>query len=307
MGESRASPCAELEASSMVSFVPVATYLQKPSHILHQNGAYFQDSFLVIRITGICGCVCVQASAMSAEDMGSLEDEVTDSYSRSLMGAWEPNSVLLQVPLPPRHLSSPITFFFKIVLKGKRGEKNIYKQAKMNAQNRNSDRENHKQVSAEVGAMSTWSHVTQCWMGGRQASKVTLVGQRARKPHCQGTSRPAMSQGLAQLLPAVPIQSSNVTSAQSSPGYHSCQPTDPLALCSLTPVSGHSLSCLPNATSLGTALFLRHCHLYVSPWVREQARSPTPNAPMPGMELVHLRRAAQLLSVWGMRHHCLSQ
>lgn len=33
----------------------------------------------------------------------------------------------------------------------------------MNAQNQNSYRKNRKQVSAEVGAMSTWSHVTQCW------------------------------------------------------------------------------------------------------------------------------------------------
>lgn len=42
----------------------------------------------------------------------------------------------------------------------------------------------------------------------------------------------------------------------------------PLPLCSLTHLR-HSLSCLPNATSLGTAPFLCHCHLYLSPWVHE--------------------------------------
>ena len=39
--------------------------------------------------------------------MRSPDDEVTDSCIRSLMGAWDWNSVL-QVPLTLRHLSSPI-------------------------------------------------------------------------------------------------------------------------------------------------------------------------------------------------------
>lgn len=81
---------------------------------------------------------------MSAEDMRSPEDQVTDSCALSLTGAWEPNPIL-QVPLPLRHLPSLI-ISFKTRFKEQKERENLYKQAKTKNGVQNSHGKNHEQI-----------------------------------------------------------------------------------------------------------------------------------------------------------------
>lgn len=87
------------------------------------------SGFIFSNLNYMCpGGGCVHASAMSAEDMRSPEDQITDSCALSLMGAWKPNPIL-QVSLPLRHLSSLI-ISFKTRFKEQKERENLYKQAK---------------------------------------------------------------------------------------------------------------------------------------------------------------------------------